>query len=372
MKFPEYRLRRLRKNENLRKLFSETKLSISDFVMPYFVIEGKNVKQEINSMPGIFRYSIDQLLKEVEEIYKLGILSVLLFGVPDRKDEIGSYAYSKDGIVQKAIKAIKKEIPDIVVITDVCLCSYTTHGHCGILKKRPRSMVNSPRSMVNSPRSMVNSQRKKRCGLWSVDHEPLTMNYGPWTMDYRPIDNDATLEVLAKIALSHAEAGADIVAPSAMMDGQVQVIRKILDENGFKDVAIMSYSAKYASSFYGPFREAADSSPKFGDRKSYQMNYCNIREVLREIETDTNEGADIVMVKPALSYLDVIHVIKENFNIPLAAYNVSGEYSMVKAAAQKNWLDEKSVALEILTSIKRAGADIIITYWAKDVVKWIR
>jgi len=229
MKFPEYRLRRLRKNENLRKLFSETKLSISDFVMPYFVIEGKNVKQEINSMPGIFRYSIDQLLKEVEEIYKLGILSVLLFGVPDRKDEIGSYAYSKDGIVQKAIKAIKKEIPDIVVITDVCLCSYTTHGHCGILKKRPRSMVNSPRSMVNSPRSMVNSQRKKRCGLWSVDHEPLTMNYGPWTMDYRPIDNDATLEVLAKIALSHAEAGADIVAPSAMMDGQVQVIRKIPD-----------------------------------------------------------------------------------------------------------------------------------------------
>jgi len=358
MKFPEYRLRRLRKNENLRKLFSETKLSIFDFVMPYFVIEGKNVKQEINSIPGIFRYSIDQLLKEVEGIYKLGVLSVLLFGVPDRKDEIGSYAYSKDGIVQKAIKAIKKEIPDIVVITDVCLCSYTTHGHCGILKKRPRSMVNSPRLIVHSPRSMVNSQRKKNCGLWPVDHGP--------------IDNDATLEVLAKIALSHAEAGADIVAPSAMMDGQVQVIRKILDKNGFKDVAIMSYSAKYASSFYGPFREAADSSPKFGDRKSYQMNYCNIKEALREIETDINEGADIVMVKPALSYLDVIRAIKEKFNVPLAAYNVSGEYSMVKAAAQKNWLDEKSVALEILTSIKRAGADIIITYWAKDVAEWVR
>jgi porphobilinogen synthase len=351
MKFPEYRLRRLRKNENLRKLFSETKLSISDFVMPYFVIEGKNVKQEINSMPGIFRYSIDQLLKEVEEIYKLGTIAVLLFGVPDRKDEIGSYAYSKDGIVQKAIKAIKKEIPDIVVITDVCLCSYTTHGHCGILKKRPWSMVNSPRSMVNS-------QQKKNRGLWPVDHGP--------------IDNDATLEVLAKIALSHAEAGADIVAPSAMMDEQVQAIRKILDKNGFKDVAIMSYSAKYASSFYGPFREAADSSPKFGDRKSYQMNYCNIKEALREIETDINEGADIVMVKPALSYLDVIRAIKEKFNVPLAAYNVSGEYSMVKAAAQKNWLDEKSVALEILTSIKRAGADIIITYWAKDVAEWVR
>jgi porphobilinogen synthase len=351
MKFPEYRLRRLRKNENLSKLFSEAKLSISEFVMPYFVIEGKNVKQEINSMPGIFRYSIDQLLKEVEEIYKLGILSVLLFGVPDRKDEIGSYAYSKDGIVQKAIKAIKKEIPDIVVITDVCLCSYTTHGHCGILKKRPRSIVNSPKPMDNS-------QREKNCGLWPVD--------------YRPIDNDATLEVLAKIALSHAEAGADIVAPSAMMDGQVQAIRKILDKNGFKDVAIMSYSAKYASSFYGPFREAADSSPKFGNRKSYQMNYCNIKEALREIETDINEGADIVMVKPALSYLDVIRAIKEKFNVPLAAYNVSGEYSMVKAAVQKNWLDEKSVALEILTSIKRAGADIIITYWAKDVARWVR
>jgi len=326
MKFPEYRLRRLRKNENLRKLFSETKLSISDFVMPYFVIEGKNVKQEINSMPGIFRYSIDQLLKEVEEIYKLGVLSVLLFGVPNRKDEIGSYAYSKDGIVQKAIKAIKKEIPDIVVITDVCLCSYTTHGHCGLLS----------------------FSRK---------------NY---------IDNDATLEVLAKIALSHAGAGADIVAPSAMMDGQVQAIRKILDKNGFKDVAIMSYSAKYASSFYGPFREAADSSPKFGDRKSYQMNYCNIKEALREIETDINEGADIVMVKPALSYLDVIRAIKEKFNVPIAAYNVSGEYSMVKAAAQKNWLDEKSVVLEILTSIKRAGADIIITYWVKDVAEWVK
>jgi len=351
MKFPEYRLRRLRKNENLRKLFSETKLSISDFVMPYFVIEDKNVKQEINSMPGIFRYSIDQLLKEVEEIYKLGVLSVLLFGVPNIKDEIGSYAYSKDGIVQKAIKAIKKEIPDIVVITDVCLCSYTIHGHCGILKKRSRSIVNSPRSMINS-------QQKKKRGLWPVDHGP--------------IDNDATLEVLAKIALSHAEAGADIVAPSAMMDGQVQAIRKILDKSGFKNVAIMSYSAKYASSFYGPFREAADSSPKFGDRKSYQMNYCNIKEALREIETDINEGADIVMVKPALSYLDVIRAIKEKFNVPLAAYNVSGEYSMVKAAAQKNWLDEKSVALEILTSIKRAGADIIITYWAKDVAEWVK
>jgi porphobilinogen synthase len=334
MKFPEYRLRKLRKNENLRKLFSETKLSISDFVMPYFVIEGKNVKQEINSMPGVFRYSVDQLVKELEEIYKLGVLSVLLFGIPNRKDKIGSYAYSKDGIVQKAIKAIKKEIPDIVVIADVCLCSYTTHGHCGIL---------------SFLREKESNQRKTYY-----------------------VDNDDTLEVLAKIALSHAEAGADIVAPSAMMDGQVQAIRKILDENGFKDVAIMSYSAKYASSFYSPFREAADSSPKFGDRKSYQMNYCNIKEALREIETDINEGVDIVMVKPALSYLDVIRVIKENFNIPLAAYNVSGEYSMVKAAAQKNWLDEKSVVLEILTSIKRAGADIIITYWAKDVAEWIK
>ena len=340
-----FRLRRLRKNENLRKLFSETKLCVSDFVMPYFVVEGKDVKQPINSMPGISRFSVDNLLKEVNEIYKNGIVAILLFGVPQKKDEVGSEAYSENGIVQKAIRAIKNKLPEIIVITDVCLCSYTSHGHCGIVKESPQSTVHS-------------LQKKNK-------------TYGLRTMDHGQINNDATLEIISKIALSHAQAGADIVAPSAMMDGQVKSIRDILDENGFKDVAIMSYSAKYASNFYGPFREAADSSPKFGDRKSYQMNYCNIKEALREVEQDIKEGADIVMVKPALAYLDVIRAVKENFNIPVAAYNVSGEYSMVKAVAEKGWLDEKNLVLEILTSIKRAGADIIITYWAKQVVKWI-
>ncbi len=360
MKFPEHRLRRLRKTENLRKLFSETKLSISDFIMPYFVVEGKNVKQEIKSMPGVFRYSIDNLLKDIKEGYNLGIVGVLLFGVPSKKDDLAKEAYSKDGIVQRAIKEIKNKIPEVVVITDICLCSYTYHGHCGILKKSPQSTVNGPRSMVDS--------QQKGSGVGSVDYELV-------------IDNDATLEVLAKIALSHAEAGADIVAPSSMMDGQVKIIREALDKNGFKDVAIMSYSAKYASAFYEPFREAADSSPKFGDRKSYQMNCANLKEALREIETDINEGADIVMVKPALAYLDVIYAAKENFNIPVAAYNVSGEYSMLKAFChnilktnyeQRITNYEKKIVLEILTSIKRAGADIIISYWAKDVANWLR
>jgi len=323
MNFPKYRARRLRNTENLRRMFSETELSVTDFVMPYFVVEGRNIRQIIKSMPGIFRFSIDTLVKEVKEIHKLGIFAVLLFGITEKKDRTGSYAYNKNGIVQKAIRTIKKEIPEIVVITDVCMCSYTSHGHCGILKGGN-------------------------------------------------IDNDATLEILSKVALSHAIAGADIVAPSAMMDGQVQEIRDTLDKNGFKDIAIMSYSAKFASNFYGPFRDAANSTPQFGDRKSYQMDYHNLKEVLREVETDINEGADIVMVKPALSYLDVIKTVKENFNIPLAGYNVSGEYSMVKSAAEKGWLDEKNTVLEILTSIKRAGADIIISYWAKEVAKWLK
>lgn len=344
MKFPKLRLRRFRRTETLRKLFSETNVFISDLVAPYFVVEGKNVKQPISSMPGVYRYSVDNLVNEVAKIYDLGILAILLFGVPQKNSkfkvqrlakQFDSSVYSKDGIVQKAIRAIKKEIPEIVVVTDVCLCSYTYHGHCGIVKS-------------------VDSKKKKN------------LNYQP------EIDNDATLEILSKVALSHAEAGADIVAPSAMMDGQVKAIRETLDKNGFKDVAIMSYSAKYASNFYGPFREAAGSSPKFGDRKSYQMDYHNLKEALREVEQDINEGADIVMVKPALSYLDVIHAVKEKFNIPVAAYNVSGEYSMVKAAAEKGWINEKEVVLEILTSIKRSGADIIITYWAKDVAKWIK
>ncbi|MFN3966089.1 MAG: porphobilinogen synthase [Endomicrobiia bacterium] len=323
-------LRRLRKKESTRKLLSEIRLSIYDFIMPYFVVEGKNQKQQISSMPDIFRYSIDNLIKEVQEIYKLGIQAVLLFGVPDKKDDLGRNAYNKNGVVQKAIKIIKKELPEITVITDVCLCSYTSHGHCGILKH----------------------EVYKKSGNF--------------------IDDKTTLEVLSKIAISHAQAGADIVAPSAMMDSQVKLIREALDKNGFEDVAIMSYSAKFASNFYGPFRDAAISSPKFADRKSYQLNFCNINEALREIEQDIKEAADIVMIKPALAYLDVIKTVKEKFNIPVAAYNVSGEYSMIKSASQKGWLDEKNVVFEILTSIKRAGADLIITYWAKDVAKWLK
>lgn len=326
------RLTRLRKTETLRNLFSETKLSVSDFVMPYFVVEGRNIKQPISSMPGIFRFSIDNLIKEMVEVKKLNIPAVLLFGISEKKNKIGSSAYNSNGIVQKAIKKIKQEFgTDIIVITDVCLCSYTEHGHCGIL---------CPTVNVQRPTDFI-------------------------------VDNDATLDVLSKIALSHSEAGVDIVAPSAMADGQVKIIRETLDKNGFKDVAIMSYSAKYASNFYAPFREAVDSSPKFGDRKSYQMDFHNVKEAIREVEQDIKEGADIVMVKPALAYLDVIKTVKENFNIPVAAYNVSGEYSMVKSYCEKIQI-EKNLVIEILTSIKRSGADIIISYWTKDVARWLK
>ncbi len=318
------RLKRLRKTEFLRELVAETKIDINKLVQPLFVVEGKNEKQPINSMPGIFRYSLDNAIKEVEVLVNLGIKAILLFGIPNTKTELGSNAYLKNGVVQKAINEIKRKFPQLVVIADVCLCSYTTHGHCGIVKSNGE------------------------------------------------IDNDKTLKVLSKIALSYVEKGADIVAPSAMADGQVYKIRTTLDENGFENVVIMSYSAKYASNFYTPFREAADSSPKFSDRKTYQMDFRNADEALREIEQDIKEGADIVMVKPALTYLDVIKLTKQNFNIPVAAYNVSGEYSMVKAAALKGWLNEKNVVLETITAIKRAGADIIITYWAKDIAVWIK
>lgn len=308
-------LRRLRKTQALRDMVSETNLSIRNLVMPCFVIEGKNQKRPIPSMPGIYQLSIDNLVLEAKELTRLGIPATLLFGIPDKKDQEGSAAYLEDGLIQRAVRRIKKEVPGIVVITDVCLCSYTTPGHCEVK------------------------------------------------------DNDTTLKILTKIALSHAKAGADMVAPSAMMDGQVGVIRKSLDDNGFTDVGIMAYSAKYASSFYGPFREAASCTPKQGDRSSYQMDFRNSDEALREIEADIEEGADIVMVKPALAYLDIIRRVKEKFNIPLAAYNVSGEYSMVKAAAQNGWLDDKKTVLEILTAIKRAGADIIITYHAKEIAE---
>ncbi|MCX7918791.1 MAG: porphobilinogen synthase [bacterium] len=322
MPFPVQRLRRLRKTPQLRKFIQETKLSIDHFVMPYFVCPGKKIKLPIESMPGNFRLSIDELVTAAQQTYSLGIPAILLFGLPAKKDEKASSAYADDGIVQQAVRAIKSAVPELIVITDVCLCEYTSHGHCGILKDRQ-------------------------------------------------VDNDTTLAILAQTALSHANAGADIVAPSDMMDGRVAAIRKILDEHNYSDIPILAYSAKFASAFYAPFREAVDSAPQFGDRKSYQLNSANAREALREIALDIEEGADIVMVKPALAYLDIITRAKQTFNIPIAAYNVSGEFSLVKAAAEKGWIDESQVVLEILTSIKRAGADIIISYWANEVAKLI-
>jgi porphobilinogen synthase len=298
----------------------ETSLSVDDLVYPLFAVPGKSVKKPITSMPGQFQLSVDYIAKEAQKAHELGIPAVLLFGIPAKKDEMATGAFAKDGIVQQAVHSIKNEVPDILVITDVCLCEYTSHGHCGMLEKD--------------------------C-----------------------IQNDATLEVLAETAISQARAGADMVAPSAMMDGQVAAIREALDENAFEDIPIMAYAAKYASSFYGPFREAAESAPQFGDRKSYQMDPANADEAIREISLDVGEGADIIMVKPALAYLDIICRAKQEFDLPLAAYNVSGEYSMIKAAAQLGWLDEEKAMMESLTAIKRAGADIIITYWAKEAAK---
>lgn len=328
MNFPSYRPRRLRKSEKLRSLVRETSLEVNDLIMPLFVRPGKGIKNEVTSMKGNYQMSVDVLVKEVKELEGLGVPGVILFGIPEEKDQKASGAYDEEGVVQQAIRAIKAEAKDILVITDVCLCEYTDHGHCGHVTQ-------------------------DRTGRWDVD-------------------NDTTLELLAKTALSHATAGADIVAPSDMMDGRVGAIRGVLDEAGFQDIPIMSYAAKYASAFYSPFREAAESPPKFGDRRTYQMDPPNAREALREAAMDIQEGADIVMVKPALPYLDIIKTIKETFDCPVAAYNVSGEYSMVKAAAELGWMDEKQVALEILTSIKRAGADIILTYWAKQAARWLK
>ncbi|RUM46986.1 MAG: porphobilinogen synthase [Hydrogenothermus sp.] len=322
MGFPIIRPRRLRKNENIRRLVRETKLSVDDLIYPLFIEAGENIKKEIPSMPGIYRYSLDKIDEELKEVIDLNIPAVLLFGIPSEKDEVGSDTWNENGVIQTAIKYIKDKYPDLYVITDVCFCEYTSHGHCGVLC----------------------------CG---------------------DVDNDETLENTKKQVVSHAKSGADMVAPSGMMDGVVKAIRQALDEEGFTDIPIMSYSAKYASSYYGPFRDAADSTPAFGDRRTYQMDPANRREALKEVALDIEEGADIVMVKPALAYLDIISDIKQNFNVPVAAYNVSGEYSMIKAAGKLGWIDQQKVMLEILTAMKRAGADIIITYFAKEVAKLI-
>ncbi len=321
--FPTNRQRRLRWTPGLRRMVQETHLRVEDFIYPLFVVHGQNVRREVPSMPDVFHLSLDQLPREVEEVSELGIPAVILFGLPASKDPIGQENFDPEGIVQQAVRVIKRENPNLVVITDVCMCEYTDHGHCGLV----------------------------RDGV---------------------ILNDETLEIYGKVAVSHAQAGADMVAPSGMMDGQVGAIRRALDEAGFQHIPIMAYAAKYASNFYGPFRDAAQSPPQFGDRRSYQMNPANARAALREVALDVQEGADIVMVKPALAYLDIIRQVRDTFPLPVAAYNVSGEYSMIKAAARNGWLDERAVALEVLTAIKRAGADLILTYFAKDAAAWLR
>ncbi len=323
MTFPTQRPRRLRRSEILRSLVRETRLSTAGFVYPIFVCPGSKVRKEVSSMPGVYQQSVDQIVEECREVAALGISAVILFGLPETKDATGASSLSASGVVQRAVEGIKKAKLNLLVITDVCLCEYTDHGHCGVIENGE-------------------------------------------------VANDATLAILAEQALSHARAGADIVAPSDMMDGRVAAVRKKLDENSFADIAILSYAAKYSSAFYGPFREAAQSTPQFGDRRSYQMDPANVREALKEVALDLEEGADMVMVKPALPYLDVIRAVRERFDVPVGAYNVSGEYAMVKAAAQKGWLDEKRVVLEVLTGIQRAGADIILTYHAKDAAKWLK
>jgi len=320
MQFPGYRPRRLRRNETLRQLIRETTLTAGNLIYPLFVGPGTNVARPVSSMPGIAQLSVDRAVLECREAAALGIPAVILFGIPENKDPVGSEAYIGDGVVQQAIKAIKEAIPALLVVTDVCLCEYTDHGHCGVVKDGA-------------------------------------------------VDNDSTVELLAKEALSHAQAGADIIAPSDMMDGRVGAIRRALDSNGFDQIAIMAYAAKYASGFYGPFREAAESTPQFGDRRSYQMDPANTDEALREVALDIQEGADIIMVKPALAYLDVIYRVKQKFGYPVAAYNVSGEYSMIKAAGMNGWIDEERIMLEVLFSIRRAGADMILTYFAKQLAR---
>jgi len=323
MYYPMFRPRRLRETETVRRMVRETRLTVDDFVMPFFVVHGRQVRREISSMPGNFQLSVDELVKEVKETAALGIPGVILFGLPATKDAVGSEAYAKDGIVQQAIRAIKDSVSDLAVITDVCLCEYTSHGHCGVVEKGR-------------------------------------------------VKNDPSLELLARTAVSHAAAGADMVAPSDMMDGRVGAIRESLDEAGFEETPILAYAAKYASAFYGPFREAAESAPQFGDRRSYQMDPANADEALREVALDLEEGADMIMVKPALAYLDVLWRVKAEFGVPVAAYNVSGEFAMVKAAARLGWLDEERTMLEMLTAIKRAGADLIITYFARDASRILR
>ncbi len=322
--FPEQRMRRLRRTQNIRNMVQEVQLNMNDYIYPIFVVEGEDIKNPIKSMPGIYQFSLDHLLEEVQRAVNAGVISIMLFGIPAKKDECGSEAYNDDGIIQQAIRLVREHYPDLVISTDVCMCEYTSHGHCGLIKGDT-------------------------------------------------VDNDSTLALLAKIAVSHAKAGADILAPSDMMDGRVEAIREALDEAGYKDVIIMAHSVKYASGFYGPFRDAAESAPHFGDRKSYQMDPASgTRQALQEVELDLEEGADMVIIKPSLAYLDLIAKTYENTLVPVVAYNVSAEYSMVKAAAQNGWIDEKTIVLEIMNAFKRAGAKMVITYHAVDLGNWLK
>ena len=342
--FPDCRPRRLRQNPALRRLVCETRLSVEQLVLPLFVRAGKKIRKPIAAMPGVFQLSPDELLREAAAAHALGVPAVLLFGIPDKKDDQASGAYAKNGIVQQAVRLLKKELPSLLVITDVCLCEYMAHGHCGVLERRPPARLGG----------------KKSQHAGSETGAPVK------------ILNDPSLKLLARAAASHAEAGADIVAPSDMMDGRVRAIRAELDAKGFADTPIMSYAAKFASAFYGPFREAAESAPQFGDRRSYQMDAANGDEALREVALDIQEGADIIMVKPGIAYLDIVHRVKAEFGLPTAVYAVSGEHAMIKAAAANGWIDERAVTLESLLAMRRAGADILITYAAADVARWLK
>jgi porphobilinogen synthase len=366
MAFPTTRLRRLRQTEQLRSLVRETRLSPGSFVYPLFVCPGEGVRKEVGSMPGVFNLSVDEAVKEARETHSLEVPAIILFGLPEKKDEVATGAWSEDGIVQQATRAIKREVPNLIVMGDVCLCEYMSHGHCGIVRQggSAKSLGAAARDLTTVVTVSENDKKAKAQAIESAASVLARMAQKNFE-----IDNDATLELLARTSVSLARAGVDIIAPSDMMDGRVGAIRKALDQAEFINTPILSYAAKFASGFYGPFREAADSAPQFGDRRSYQMDGANLREAMREIELDIEEGADMIMVKPAMPYLDVIAAARERFDLPLAAYQVSGEYAMIEAAARNNWIDRDRVMMESLQSIRRAGASIILTYYAKEAAQ---
>ena len=366
MAFPTTRLRRLRRTAELRNLVSETRLTPDAFVYPMFVCPGEGIRKAVRSMPGVFNLSVDEAVNEAREVHSLGVPSVILFGLPDKKDEVATGAWAEDGIVQQAARAMKREVPGLILMGDVCLCEYMSHGHCGIVKSTPKSLGAAAIDAMNAVRAVAVRNPAEKTRVMEAATPPLVAQASQ--TDYE-IVNDASLELLARTSVSLAKAGIDIIAPSDMMDGRVAAIRRALDAADLINTPILSYAAKFASGYYGPFREAADSAPQFGDRRSYQMDGANLREAMREIEADIEEGADMIMVKPAMPYLDVIAAARERFDLPLAAYQVSGEYAMIEAAAQNGWIERDRVMMESLLSIRRAGASIILTYYAKDAAR---